>query len=85
MLQRYLIAMARIGQPGLIVLDEPTSALDPVLQEPPWILSTLAAGDPAEAIAMARCYLARSSTRSGHRQVSTSFFGVRSLPGPSGF
>jgi peptide/nickel transport system ATP-binding protein len=31
MLQRFLIALARLGDPALIVMDEPTSALDPVI------------------------------------------------------
>lgn len=31
MLQRFLIALARLGDPALAVMDEPTSALDPVI------------------------------------------------------
>ena len=31
MQQRFLIALARLGDPALVVMDEPTSALDPVI------------------------------------------------------
>ena len=31
MQQRFVIAMAFIGQPALIIMDEPTSALDPII------------------------------------------------------